>query len=75
MASCGEDSKVKIWDLRRGRAAYSLYGHSGAVKSCVFSFAGDYLATGGDDKNLLIWKSNFSVSGTDEYDIIDTKVK
>ena len=58
MASCSSDSKVKIWDLRKGKAMFSLYSHTGAVNSVDFSFAGDYFATGGDYKNLQLWKTN-----------------
>jgi WD domain, G-beta repeat len=75
MASCSEDSKVKIWDLRKGKALYSLYSHTGAVNSVDFSFAGDYFATGGVDKNLLFWKSNFYQSNTREEDMVPPKVK
>ena len=75
MASCSTDAKVKIWDLRKGKALYSLYSHSGSVNSVDFSFAGDYFATGGDDKNLLLWKSNFFESKTREAEMIRPKVK
>lgn len=75
MASCSDDSKVKIWDLRKGKALYSLYSHTGAVNTVDFSFAGDYFATGGVDKNLLFWKSNFYHSNTREEDLVAPKVK
>lgn len=75
MASCSEDSKVKIWDLRKGKALYSLYSHTGAVNTVDFSFAGDYFATGGVDKNLLFWKSNFYQSNTREENLVAPKVK
>lgn len=75
MASGSDDSKVKIWDLRKGKALYSLYSHTGAVNAVDFSFAGDYFATGGVDKNLLFWKSNFYHSNTREEDLVAPKVK
>ena len=75
MASCSGDSKVKIWDLRKGKAMFSLYSHTGAVNSVDFSFAGDYFATGGDDKNLQLWKTNVYESQTREADLIQPKTK
>ena len=75
MASCSDDSKVKIWDLRKGKALFSLYSHSGAVNAVDFSFAGDYFASGGTDKNLLLWRSNFYDSKTREGQMIPPKVK
>jgi WD40 repeat protein len=74
MASCSDDSKIKIWDLRKGKALFTLYSHTGAVNSVDFSFAGDYFSTGGDDKNLLVWKSNFYDSRTREADFIEQKI-
>ena len=59
MTSVANDAKVKIWDLRKGAALYSLFGHSGAVESVKFSHAGDFFCTGGEDKTVLVWKSNF----------------
>lgn len=66
LGSVSNDSKVKLWDLRKGEALYSLYGHSGAVKAISFSQAGDYFTTGGDDKMLLVWKTNFFNSNSKE---------
>lgn len=75
MASCSTDSKVKIWDLRKGKTLYTLYSHTGSVNAVDFSFAGDYFATGGDDKNLLLWKTNFYDSHTRENEMIAPKTK
>jgi WD40 repeat protein len=75
MGSVSEDSKIKIWDLRRGKANYSLYGHTGSVKSLRFSSAGDYLATGGEDKTILVWQTNIVESGTSEQEMISCKSK
>ena len=44
--SASNDSKLKIWDLRKGKLAYTLYGHSGATSSCAFSHLGDYFISG-----------------------------
>lgn len=29
LMSTGADGKVKVWDLRVGKLAYTLYGHNG----------------------------------------------
>ena len=73
MGSVSNDSKVKIWDLRKGSALFSLYGHSGPVQSIKFSNAGDFFSTGGDDKMLLVWKTNFFKSKTIEQNCITYK--
>ena len=49
--------------MRKGKLAYTLYGHNGSTSACAFSSYGDYFATGSDDTNILLWKSNFSNSG------------
>jgi WD40 repeat protein len=51
---------TQIWNLQKGTLAYSLYGHSGDIKTSAFSSQGDFFATGGIDGTLLIWKSGFS---------------
>ena len=50
---------LKIWDLRYGKLAYTLFGHDGNSTSCTFSNHGDYFATGGSDSLVMLWKSNF----------------
>ena len=39
---------------------YTLYGHEGPTTTASFSPLGDYIITGGDDQNLVIWKSNLN---------------
>lgn len=68
MISASNDSKLKIWDLRKGKLAYTLYGHNGATASCAFSNYGDYFASGGNDCNILLWKTNFINTGKEELD-------
>jgi len=36
---------------------YTLYGHEGSTLSSVFSPKGDFFATGGADKNAIIWRA------------------
>jgi len=75
MSSVSADSKVKIWDLRKGEALFSLYGHSGSVNDVKFSQTGDFFATGGEDKLLLVWKSNFSKSCTTKEKSVKQKTR
>ena len=68
--SSSEDTTVKIWDLREGQLLYTLRGHEppssshgstakGAPTACAFSpGAGTFLASGGADKRVLVWKTN-----------------
>ena len=72
LMSSSEDTTVKIWDLREGQLLYTLRGHEpsssssthgssgkGAPTACAFSpGAGTFLASGGADKRVLVWKTN-----------------
>ena len=73
MVSASNDSKVKIWDLRKGEPLFSLYGHTGATHCVKFSDKGDYFSSGGIDKMLLVWKSGFTESKTEEKKAIRRK--
>lgn len=42
-----------------GRPIYTLKGHVGDVTSITFSQDGDFFASGGIDRQILMWKSNF----------------
>ena len=59
LGSVSEDKSVKIWDLREGRLAYTLYSHESGCKAMNFSQDGEYFATAGGDKLIFVWKSNF----------------
>jgi centriolar protein POC1 len=52
------DSKIKLWDIKKGALDYTLYGHNGSVTTCSFSKYGDYFATGGGDSMMILWKTN-----------------
>lgn len=51
-----EDAKIKILDLIEGRPIFTLYGPRTGVLATAFSSDGKLFATGGKDKELLIWK-------------------
>ena len=59
MASVSSDNKIKIWELKQGRLGWTVFGHEGDVRTIEFNEKGDYFATGGDDKLVMIWMSNF----------------
>jgi centriolar protein POC1 len=59
MASVSDDNKIKIWELKQGRLGWTVFGHEGNVRTLEFNEKGDYFATGGDDKLVMIWSSNF----------------
>jgi len=37
---------------------YTLYGHEGPTTTATFSPLGDFLLSGGDDNNIVIWNTN-----------------
>lgn len=50
---------LQVLDLLEGRPVYTLKAHTGGVATVAFSIDGDFFASGGEDRQLLIWKSNF----------------
>ena len=44
---------------------YTLYGHEGPTTTASFSPMGDFIISGGDDQNLVIWKSNLNQRQTE----------
>ncbi|XP_012288192.1 POC1 centriolar protein homolog A isoform X2 [Orussus abietinus] len=59
MLTASWDSTMKILDLLEGRPIYTLKGHSGRVTAIQFSTCGEHFISGGSDKQLFMWKSNF----------------
>ena len=45
-----------IWDPSTGAVAHRLEGHSRYVTCCVFSADNTLLATGSNDKQVIVWK-------------------
>lgn len=50
-----DDGKVYLFDLETGRKLDTLKGHTGSVNSVVFSPAGNYLVSAGEDNQIIIW--------------------
>lgn len=51
----------QVLDLLEGRPIYTLKGHANgtSVTSITFSSNGEFFASGGADRQLLMWKTNF----------------
>ena len=55
MASASFDYSVVICDLTPIKEKLTLIGHDAAVNTVKFSPNNDFLASGGDDNNILLW--------------------
>ena len=51
----GGDKVVFVWDPRNGNMLHRLEGHKRYVTSCAFSDDNQLLATGSNDKTMIIW--------------------
>lgn len=58
LISTGKDGKVIIVDVMEGRPLYTLGGHQGAVFCVRFSADGEFFASGGADRHIMVWKAN-----------------
>ncbi|CAF0724847.1 unnamed protein product [Didymodactylos carnosus] len=59
LLTASSDATLKIFDLLEGRLIYTLHGHQGPAMAVAFSKQGDYFASGGQDQQVLVWKTNF----------------
>lgn len=59
VASCSDDTKVKLWDVRSLREHVNeLSGHAGWVKNIEYSKKDGLLVTSGFDGNIQKWHIN-----------------
>jgi pre-mRNA-processing factor 19 len=55
LATGGEDSEVRVWDVRSNRKVASFPGYSGACTDITFNENGFYLATASEDRVIKVW--------------------
>jgi WD40 repeat protein len=60
LATGGEETTVKIWDVQTGRELHTLRGHSGEVYTLAFSPDAEsrWVASAGEDSSIKIWESH-----------------
>jgi WD40 repeat protein len=57
IATCSNDQKLCIWDLRKMNTPTHQFQHSAAVTSCAFSKrTGNYLASCSYDNHIRVWE-------------------
>ena len=50
------DNTIGVWRVSSGELIKFLTGHSGGVRSLVFSPNGEYLASGSKDNTIGVWR-------------------
>jgi len=57
LASCSNDSTIKLWNTDTGAELSTLSGHSHSVRSVAWSPDGTKLASGSVDETVRIWEA------------------
>ena len=55
VATCDDDSKVRLWDAATGQELRTLQGHTNTVWSVAWSRDGHKLATASHDRTARVW--------------------
>lgn len=59
------DGYIKMFDLLEARPIYDLRGHDNAVTAVKFSPKGDFIASGGTDHLVFVWRTNIDEGDVD----------
>ena len=51
----GGTGNISIWDLNKGQNLLKIPAHKGPVKAICVSKEGDFIATGGEDRRVIVW--------------------
>jgi len=49
---------VKIWDVKKGSCKKTLQGHRNTIRTLKYSPDGNFIASGGEDKDIRIWNAH-----------------
>ncbi|OLT27342.1 hypothetical protein BJF79_01735 [Actinomadura sp. CNU-125] len=55
LATDAADGNAMLWDVASGEVVRTLEGHTGAVNALAFHRDGTALASGGEDRAVLMW--------------------
>ena len=55
LASGGDDSIVRLWDVQSGKCIRTLHGHAGQIWQVAFSPSGTLLASCAEDCTIKLW--------------------
>jgi WD40 repeat protein/serine/threonine protein kinase len=58
LATGGEESTVKIWDVQSGAELRTLRGHKGDIYAVAISPDGRWVASGGEDSTVKVWDTH-----------------
>ncbi|KAJ3276915.1 hypothetical protein HK104_003585, partial [Borealophlyctis nickersoniae] len=56
LATCGEDKRIVIWNLKTKKAEKVMEAHKGFIYQIEFSADGDKVISASDDGRVLIWE-------------------